>query len=169
MPPICRERADRSSIAPATSRDESATARMASLACSATPTPSPASRRASAAASAVVRAVSVLAPAARAASWIASRVEATIRTWRSAPWATSLTRRRDLADGVPASSDVDAICCDALLSTPALSLTSETSPRRLVTMSANATPSASRSPFGVTVIVRSPAAISPACPAISRL
>ena len=77
-------------------------------------------RRARSAASAVSRAVSALADAARAASWTAARVDSTIRTWRSAPCATSPTAEAISPTARPASSDVAAICCDAEETVPAL-------------------------------------------------
>ena len=58
-------------------------------------------------------AVSALSAAARAASWTASRVDSTMRTWRSAPWATSVTAEAISSTARPASSEVDAICCEA--------------------------------------------------------
>jgi len=79
MPPIWRERSESSSIALATSREESATPRIASVAWAAATTPSP-TRRASSAASVVVCAVSALSSAALAASWMAWRVDSTMRT-----------------------------------------------------------------------------------------
>ena len=159
MPPIWRERSESSSIAVATSRDEPATPRIASVAWAAAATPSPATRRASFAASVVVWALSALSSAALAASWIACRVDSTMRTWRSAPCATSLTAAAISPTALPVSSDVAAICCEVLLSAPALRATSPTSSRRLATISANAVPRPSWSDFGVTVAVRSPAAI----------
>ena len=82
-----------------TCAEESATWRIASVACAAALTPSRAtlagllgglgggSRRCRRWRS-----------AARAASWTASRVDSTMRTWRSAPWATSADGGGDLAD-----------------------------------------------------------------------
>ena len=124
MPPIRSERADRSSIAVATSAEESATPRMAPVACSAALTPSRATSRACSAASEVSRAVSALRLAAVAASWTASRVVSTMRTWRSAPCATSLTAEAISPTARPASSEVDAICCEADDTVPALAETS---------------------------------------------
>jgi len=80
MPPIWRERSESSSIALATSREESATPRIASVAWAAATTPSPATRRASSAAPVVVCAVPALSSAALAASWMAWRVDSTMRT-----------------------------------------------------------------------------------------
>ena len=65
------------------------------------------------AASAVAVADSALSAAARAASWTASRVDSTMRTWRSAPWATSVTAEAISSTARPASSEVDAICWEA--------------------------------------------------------
>ena len=42
-----------------------------------------------------------------------SRVDSTMRTWRSAPWATSATAEAISPTARPASSEVDAICCEA--------------------------------------------------------
>ncbi len=42
-----------------------------------------------------------------------------MRTWRSAPWATSLTAEAISPTARPASSDVAAICCDAEETVPA--------------------------------------------------
>ncbi len=93
--------------------------RIASVAWAAARTPSSATPRACSAASAVAVAVSALALAARAASWTASRVDSTMRTWRSAPWATSVTAEAISPTARPASSEVDAICCEAEATVPA--------------------------------------------------
>jgi hypothetical protein len=76
------------------------------------------------AASAVTLADSALAVAARAASWTASRVDSTMRTWRSAPCATSVTAAAISPTARPASSDVAAICCEAEATVPAPAATS---------------------------------------------
>ena len=75
--------------------------------------------------------------------------------------ATSLTAAAISATALPASSDVAAICSDVPLSEPALLTTSVTSARRLLIISAKATPRPSPSDFGMTVTVRSPSAIRP--------
>ena len=46
----------------------------------------------------------------------ASRAVSTMRTWRSAPWATSPTADAISPTARPASSEVEAICCDAAAS-----------------------------------------------------
>ena len=43
-----------------------------------------------------------------------------MRTWRSAPAATSPTAEAISPVALPASSDVDAICCEAADTVPAL-------------------------------------------------
>ena len=68
--------------------------------------------------------MSALRLAAVAASCTASRVVSTIRTWRSAPCATSLTAEAISPTARPASSEVDAISCDADDTVPALAETS---------------------------------------------
>ena len=72
----------------------------------------------------VAVAVSALALAARAASWTASRVVSTMRTWRSAPCATSETAEAISPTARPASSEVDAISCEAEATVAAPSATS---------------------------------------------
>ena len=57
--------------------------------------------------------------AARAASAAVARVVSTIRTWRSAPCATSVTAWAISPTARPASSDVAAICCEADDTVPA--------------------------------------------------
>ena len=47
-----------------------------------------------------------------------------MRTWRSAPWATSLTAEAISPTARPASSEVDAICCEAEATVPAPPATS---------------------------------------------
>ncbi len=127
MPPMRADLAARSSIAVPTLAEDSATWRIASVACAAARTPSSATPWACWAASAVLVADSAEAAAARAASWTASRVDSTIRTWRSAPWATSVTAEAISPTARPASSDVAAICCEAEATVPAPLATSEIS------------------------------------------
>ena len=112
-------------------------------------------------------AVAALTPAARAASCTASRVDSTIRTWRSAPWATSETAEAISPTARPASWEVAAMSREALPRLVAVRSTWPTSSRRLVVMAANERPSASRSDFGSTVTVRSPSAIRSAAAPIS--
>ena len=73
-------------------------------------------------------AVSALEDAARAAPWTAVRVDSTIRTWRSAPCATSLRADAISPTARPVSSEVVAICCEADETVPALSDSSPTIP-----------------------------------------
>ena len=105
------------------------------------------------------------------AAWLVSSVDAlarsTIRTWRSAPWATSPTACAISPTAFPASSDEVAICCDDELSVAAAPETSPIIERRLRAMCANALPSASRSDFGSISTVRSPPARRSAAAAIS--
>ena len=82
-----------------------------------------------------------------------------MRTWRSAPWATSETAEAISPTARPASWEVAAMSREALPRLVAVRSTWPTSSRRLVVMAANERPSASRSDFGSTVTVRSPAAI----------
>jgi hypothetical protein len=61
-----------------------------------------------------------LVDAASAASRAAVRTFSTMRTWRSAPCATSPTAPAISSTARPVSSDVVAICCDALPTVAAL-------------------------------------------------
>ena len=81
-----------------------------------------------------------------------------MRTWRSAPWATSVTAWAISPTARPASSDVAAICCDADDTVWVPRATSPMSSRRLLVMPAIALPSTSRSDCGCTSTVRSPSA-----------
>ena len=105
IPPMRSERLDSSPIAAPACWEASATWRIASDAWPTASTPSSASLRARSAASAVTSALSALALAAREASWTALRVFSTIRTWRSAPCATSLTAEAISPTARPASSE----------------------------------------------------------------
>ncbi len=104
MPPICSDCADRSSIARPDRRgrgsrhgrgwrsvaDSAAADALAAATSRAPRSAAPAGRDA---VSRARRTAAVL------ASWTATRVDSTMRTWRSAPWATSVTACGDLADG----------------------------------------------------------------------
>ena len=94
MPPIRSERSARSRIAPPTRSEDAATSRIATVARSAAAAPSRPAACASSARPAVRRAASADSAATPAAPCTASRADSTIRTWRSAPSATSPRRRR---------------------------------------------------------------------------
>ena len=126
------DRLESSPIATPACCEASATWRMASEAWPTASTPSSASVRARSAASAVASAVSALADAAREASWTALRVFSTIRTWRSAPCATSVTADAISPTARPASSEAWAICCEAEETLPELC---ESSPIRAASCS----------------------------------
>jgi len=96
-----------------TSRDDSSTWRIASVARATACSPSAATPRACSAASAVSWALGALSRVASPTCSVASFASSTERTCRSAPWATS-----DIASAIapaarPVSSDVEAISCEA--------------------------------------------------------
>ena len=72
-------------------------------------------------------AAAALAEAAALASSTAPRVDSTMRTWRSAPWATSVTALAISPTARPASSEEAATCCEPAETLPALR---ETAPIR---------------------------------------
>jgi hypothetical protein len=114
MPPTCSDFAARPVIASLTADDASCTDAIACAACAAASTPASAAVRVSVATSAVAS-VELLAVS-------------TMRTCRSAPDATSETAFAISPTARPASSEVDAICCDALESWPAATSICPTSP-----------------------------------------
>ncbi len=58
------------------------------------------------------RAASTPASAAATISSVSTRALVIARTWRSAPWATSSIARAISVTARPASSELDAICCE---------------------------------------------------------
>ena len=154
MPPISSDLADSDWIASVTWPVDSLTAAIALVASTEVRAPWSASSRASCAATAVSSAL--------------TRAPSTVRTWRSAPCATSPTACAISPTARPASSEVLAICWLASVSEVAVSDMRPTTVRTLETIVWNAVPSSSRSDLGSISTVRSPSATRRAAPARSR-
>ena len=167
MPPIRCERAESCSIAPATCCEDAATPRIASVACSAASTPLSATRRASSAASAVEWAV-----CGAHAGGAGGLLDGLAGGLDHPHLALGALRDvgdggGDLADGAAGLLRRGGHVARRVAEVAAVRSTWPTSSRRLVVMAANERPSASRSDFGSTVTVRSPAAIRSAAAPIS--
>ncbi len=98
----------------------------------------------------------------------ALRAPSIIRTWRSAPEATSVTAPAISPTARPASSEVVAICWEAALTSPAELATGRSASARPSVMRVNEAPRRSCSPRTVTAAVRSPSATRSKAAASSR-
>ncbi len=113
IPPIWPDFSPSARIVAVTSPEEDWTASIASVASAIAVAPCSATSRACAAAFAVSEAFALEARVAVTISSVSSRASPTVRTWRSAPAATSPTAEAISLTARPDSSEVVAICCDA--------------------------------------------------------
>jgi len=167
IPPICSLLAPRARIASLACWAEPVTSAIISVACATDAAPSVATRPASAASPWASRAACADADADADSCSTLAFVDSTDRTWRSEPAATSETAWAISLTARPVSSEVLAICSDAVLIVDDAPATLEIMSRRPAVICDSALPSTSRSERAWISTVRSPSATRLAAPAMS--